>query len=88
MNGNTTELLSTAADSIPTPRGRDSINGTISELLSTAADSITTPRGRDSMNGPGDAVWILTSVFIIYTMISGFGLVESGKVLKLIFLYT
>lgn len=29
--------------------------------------------------GPGDAVWILTSAFIIFTMISGFGLVESGK---------
>lgn len=28
--------------------------------------------------GPGDAVWILTSAFIIFTMISGFGLVESG----------
>lgn len=27
MNGNTTELLSTAADSITTPRGRDSMNG-------------------------------------------------------------
>ena len=31
------------------------------------------------MDGPGDAVWILTSAFIIFTMISGFGLVESGK---------
>ena len=30
--------------------------------------------------GPGDAVWILTSAFIIFTMISGFGLVESGEV--------
>lgn len=29
--------------------------------------------------GPGDAVWILTSAFIIFTMISGFGLVESGQ---------
>ena len=29
--------------------------------------------------GPGDAVWILTSAFIIFTMISGFGLVESGN---------
>lgn len=29
--------------------------------------------------GPSDAVWILTSAFIIFTMISGFGLVESGK---------
>jgi len=32
------------------------------------------------MDGPGDAVWILTSAFIIFTMISGFGLVESGMV--------
>ncbi|KAJ7394689.1 hypothetical protein OS493_000514 [Desmophyllum pertusum] len=32
--------------------------------------------------GPGDAVWILTSAFIIFTMISGFGLVESGMVSK------
>ena len=30
--------------------------------------------------GPGDAVWILTSAFIIFTMISGFGLVESGEI--------
>lgn len=29
--------------------------------------------------GSGDAVWILTSAFIIFTMISGFGLVESGR---------
>lgn len=29
--------------------------------------------------GHGDAVWILTSAFIIFTMISGFGLVESGQ---------
>jgi len=39
----------------------------------------TTHRGRSTMDGPGDAVWILTSAFIIFTMISGFGLVESGK---------
>lgn len=39
----------------------------------------TTHRGRGTMDGPGDAVWILTSAFIIFTMISGFGLVESGK---------
>ena len=34
---------------------------------------------RGDMDGPGDAVWILTSAFIIFTMISGFGLVESGR---------
>lgn len=27
-----------------------------------------------------DATWILTSAFIIFTMQSGFGLVESGKI--------
>lgn len=27
---------------------------------------------------PDDATWILTSAFIIFTMQSGFGLVESG----------
>ena len=26
----------------------------------------------------GDATWILTSAFIIFTMQSGFGLIESG----------
>lgn len=41
----------------------------------------TSPRGRDTMDGPGDAVWILTSAFIIFTMISGFGLVESGRLI-------
>ncbi|KAL9969958.1 hypothetical protein ACROYT_G022251 [Oculina patagonica] len=41
---------------------------------------MTTPRSRGTMDGSGDAVWILTSAFIIFTMISGFGLVESGMV--------
>ena len=27
----------------------------------------------------GDATWILTSAFIIFTMQSGFGLIESGR---------
>ena len=27
----------------------------------------------------GDATWILTSAFIIFTMQSGFGLLEAGK---------
>ena len=30
------------------------------------------------MVSPDDATWILTSAFIIFTMQSGFGLVESG----------
>ena len=29
--------------------------------------------------GSGDATWILTSAFIIFTMQSGFGLLEAGK---------
>lgn len=53
----------------------------LTETLSKAVNSEepTSPSGRGSMDGPGDAVWILTSAFIIFTMISGFGLVESGK---------
>lgn len=47
-----------------------------SEISSEEPTSLS---GRSSMVGPGDAVWILTSAFIIFTMISGFGLVESGK---------
>lgn len=37
--------------------------------------------------GPGDAVWILTSAFIIFTMISGFGLVESGETSRYLYSY-
>ena len=33
--------------------------------------------------GYDDATWILTSAFIIFTMQSGFGLIESGKRLSL-----
>ena len=33
----------------------------------------------DSSNAETDAVWILLSAFIIFTMQSGFGLLESGK---------
>ena len=33
----------------------------------------------------GDASWILTSSFIIFTMQSGFGLLEAGKVKTVIF---
>lgn len=29
--------------------------------------------------GYEDATWILTSAFIVFTMQSGFGLIESGK---------
>lgn len=32
-----------------------------------------------SDGGSGDATWILTSAFIIFTMQSGFGLLEAGK---------
>jgi len=32
----------------------------------------------------GDATWILTSAFIIFTMQSGFGLLEAGKTLNLL----
>ncbi len=31
-----------------------------------------------SSDGSGDATWILTSAFIIFTMQSGFGLLEAG----------
>lgn len=35
----------------------------------------------DALNSSeaGDATWILTSAFIIFTMQSGFGLLEAGK---------
>lgn len=51
------------------------------ELLPTSvsAQDHTEHTVRGDMDGPGDAVWILTSAFIIFTMISGFGLVESGR---------
>ena len=59
------------------PTNSSILNETFS-LLSTQLP--TTHRGRGTIkDGPGDAVWILTSAFIIFTMISGFGLVESGK---------
>ncbi|XP_068700898.1 putative ammonium transporter 3 [Montipora foliosa] len=37
-------------------------------------------RKTDSIDNPDDATWILTSAFIIFTMQSGFGLLESGSV--------
>lgn len=46
---------------------------------SVSAQDHTRHTVRGDMDGPGDAVWILTSAFIIFTMISGFGLVESGR---------
>ncbi|XP_032239298.2 putative ammonium transporter 3 [Nematostella vectensis] len=51
-------------------------------FTNATASSTTQATLRESrvMQGPGDAVWILTSAFIIFTMISGFGLVESGMV--------
>ena len=38
------------------------------------SESVTSPAELNS----DDATWILTSAFIIFTMQSGFGLVESG----------
>ena len=40
----------------------------------------STSRKADSIDNPDDATWILTSAFIIFTMQSGFGLLESGSV--------
>ena len=45
--------------------------------------SSTNINGSESVTSPAelnsdDATWILTSAFIIFTMQSGFGLVESG----------
>ena len=37
-------------------------------------------RKTDSIDNPDDATWILTSAFIIFTMQSGFGLLESDSV--------
>ena len=56
----------------------------LSQTLPTSVGehSSTAHTGRGDMDGPGDAVWILTSAFIIFTMISGFGLVESGRFYK------
>lgn len=34
---------------------------------------------QDNQYASGDATWILTSAFIIFTMQSGFGLLEAGK---------
>ncbi|XP_068701814.1 putative ammonium transporter 3 isoform X2 [Montipora foliosa] len=46
-----------------------------------ASSSIpSTSRKTDSIDNPDDATWILTSAFIIFTMQSGFGLLESGSV--------
>lgn len=55
-----------------------SVNPTFSTTMNDESVSGSSS-SRVSMNGAGDAVWILTSAFIIFTMISGFGLVESGK---------
>lgn len=50
----------------------DAING---------SESLTSPVQLNS----DDATWILTSAFIIFTMQSGFGLVESGSFVNLTF---
>lgn len=59
------------------PTNSSVLNETLSSVISGELPTIH--RGRGTMDGPGDAVWILTSAFIIFTMISGFGLVESGR---------
>lgn len=46
-----------------TQNASNAVNGTSSEPVQLNSD---------------DATWILTSAFIIFTMQSGFGLVESG----------
>lgn len=56
-----------------------SVNPTFSTTTNDEESLSGSSSSRVSMNGAGDAVWILTSAFIIFTMISGFGLVESGK---------
>ena len=38
-------------------------------------------------NQAGDAIWILTSAFIIFTMQSGFGLLEAGTFTNSIFIF-
>ena len=56
-------------------------NGVHEHILWKCHPSAATEAENDTGEvGPGDAVWILTSAFIIFTMISGFGLVESGEV--------
>lgn len=42
----------------------------------------TLPEETPALLNSDDATWILTSAFIIFTMQSGFGLVESGNVFK------
>ena len=56
-----------------------SVNPTFPTTMNDEESVSGSSSSRVSMNGAGDAVWILTSAFIIFTMISGFGLVESGK---------
>ena len=54
---------------------------TIWTLNSTIAPTNKNAEGEDSESiGSDDATWILTSAFIIFTMQSGFGLLESGMV--------
>ena len=52
--------------------------------LNNSTLSHTNPvNGKETLYGdipPSDAVWVLTSAFIIFTMQSGFGLLESGMV--------
>ena len=50
------------------------------EANSKLGPSVTTSANYDQSIGSDDATWILTSAFIIFTMQSGFGLLESGMV--------
>lgn len=51
----------------------------VNTTVSTVLNNLNTTPNTEPDLGSGDAVWILTSAFIIFTMISGFGLVESGR---------
>ena len=49
-------------------------------MNSTAAP--TNPFGGDAGGEAIDALWVIMATFIIFTMQSGFGLLESGKIKK------
>ena len=42
----------------------------------------TNPFGGDAGGEAIDALWVIMATFIIFTMQSGFGLLESGKIKK------
>lgn len=51
-------------------------------MNSTLANTTLAPKVDENIIRPDDATWILTSAFIIFTMQSGFGLLEAGMVSK------